>query len=353
MRVSDCTGSCPITGADKQTLPKKLGRNAGDVCGTLLCMNTIRPGHLRFGGVTQLPSLGAACSLLSALVLGGCINPTWQEGEITYAEAPTINGLQALTLNVESPKGSGPFPAIIMVHGGGWASGDLSTYDAFTKRVKRAGFVAVNINYRLSRLGDDGQPGAVWPAHVQDVRCAARWLTSNAQHLNVDPSRVGIMGDSAGGHLAMMTAYSLDDPTFDASFCKHRESVRINAVGSLFGVSDLIVAYHTGDWYIKPTIVNFLGLPDGASPESAPKRFREANPTYWVARGPRLPTYIIHGSADTLIPPAVQESFASVAQGADLDVQLEYVDGVGHGLGSDENFENACDRLLHWFEETL
>lgn len=274
-------------------------------------------------------------------------------GQYTYAEAPTTNGAKALTLNVEVPRGSGPFPALIMVHGGGWSSGDLSTYDGYASRAAAAGFVAVNINYRLSRLDADGKPAAVWPAHIQDVRCAMGWLAANADEFKVDVTRVGIMGDSAGGHLAMMSAYARDESAFDGSFCPNEGTLELKAVGSLFGASDLVVAYHTGDWYIKPTLVNFLGLPDGASPEDSSKRFREANPTYWVGRGPALPTYIIHGSADTLIPPAVQESFVSAARGAGLDVKLEYVKGVGHGLGTDANFDGACDRLLDWFEEVL
>ena len=90
-----------------------------------------------------------------------------------------------------------PIPAIICIHGGGWRDGDKGRYVKYVKSLATHGFFVASINYRLSGV-------APFPAAVEDSKCAVRWLRANAEKYNVDPERIGVWGNSAGGHLAMM-----------------------------------------------------------------------------------------------------------------------------------------------------
>lgn len=112
----------------------------------------------------------------------------------------TKRGTESLTLDAWVPDGAGPFPAVIIVHGGGFVRGDKQTYvKPLFPVLTDAGFAWFTINYRLA-------PGAKFPAPVQDVEDAVRWVMRNARQYKVDPKRVALTGESAGGHLVSYVA---------------------------------------------------------------------------------------------------------------------------------------------------
>jgi acetyl esterase/lipase len=172
--------------------------------------------------------------LLFILVFGGVF------GHILLAERiPTETGIvygvaakQQLTMDYYAPKGAGPHPAVILIHSGGFVNGDSrsssETYCA--DFLSPAGYAVFSINYRLA-------PQFSYPAPIQDVQRSIRFVRANARRWNVDPTRLALIGGSAGGYLGAMAG--LEDAKGDkaASDPVDRESARVQAVVSLYGLT--------------------------------------------------------------------------------------------------------------------
>lgn len=230
-----------------------------------------------------------------------------------------------------SPEQSGPLPAIIHFHGGGWRTGGRSSLgpqvDALDlspiERLVDAGFVVASADYRLSSV-------AHFPAQLLDAKAAVRWLRTNAAAYNVDADRIYAWGDSAGGHLASLvglTAGSAEYPGDDA------------------GISDTVAA--VAAWY-PPTDLLHMGaqrLPDavasaddpgsrealllGAQPADAPDKAAAASPiTYAGNHAP--PFFLAHGTADRFVPPAQSATLAAALEAAGADVELLLIEGADH-----------------------
>jgi acetyl esterase/lipase len=138
------------------------------------------------GPVEKPPALPAAQSVLS--------------GErVTYTASDAPAPLQA---TVTRPEGAGPFPAVVLIHGGGWTGGKPQDMAKLAERLAEQGFVAFNIAYRLA-------PGDRYPAQIDDVATALDYLRANAAALQVDPKRIGVWGYSAGAHLAALAGTRL------------------------------------------------------------------------------------------------------------------------------------------------
>ena len=110
-------------------------------------------------------------------------------------------GNEVLRLDLATPaQGAGPFPALVCIHGGSWRSGDKSWYRNQILTFAEQDYVAVSINYRLA-------PQYKFPAQVEDAKCAVRFLRAHAAEFKIDPAKLAAIGDSAGGHLALMLAF--------------------------------------------------------------------------------------------------------------------------------------------------
>src|SRR5262249_5209573 len=103
------------------------------------------------------------------------------------------NASTTLKLDLARPQGTGPFPVVIFLHGGGWISGTRKTYLPYMAEAVQAGYVAVSVSYRLA-------PADRFPAAVHDVKCAVRWLRAHSARYGIDPQRMGVVGYSAGGN---------------------------------------------------------------------------------------------------------------------------------------------------------
>lgn len=270
----------------------------------------------------------------SALSLLQCGPAQRAEGATVYAtvarpEQPAAT--RALTLDLARPSAAGPRPALIFVHGGAWAFGDLSTFRPAIAEAAQRGYVALTINYRLTDLrGADGRPLHPWPTQIRDVRCAIRWLAHNAAELHVDPQRVAIVGESAGAHLAMMAAFARDEPRFEPTECPYAENLAVKAVVSMAGPGDLHALYQQTVWWIRPRIVDLLALPDAAAASGASAVMDEASPWFYLSRGPRVALLIEQGTADELVPHTMQRRFVALAQSLGHDVTYNEIPGEGH-----------------------
>jgi acetyl esterase/lipase len=133
-----------------------------------------------------------------------------QEYEVEVREVEYLKiGGASLFARVFQPQGPGPFPAVVDVHGGAWTEGDRFGNDAINMPLARRGIAVVSIDYRMPPLG-------VYPSSVQDVNYAVRWLKANAGRFGTTPDRVGVLGTSSGGHLAVLAALKPFDARYSA-----------------------------------------------------------------------------------------------------------------------------------------
>lgn len=228
----------------------------------------------------------------------------------------TING-QELKLDIAYPKDSKKtLPAVVYIHGGGFEGGEKPTDQAVS--FARNGFVGMAIEYRLSSV-------AKFPAAVHDCKTAIRWTRANAKKYGIDPDKIGVIGESAGGYLVAMMGTSGGDGYLegDGPYGEYESSVQ--AVVDLFGPIDFAVMKDA------PTgpVAKFLGKTAQEDLELAKK----ANPiTYVDARD--APTLMIHGENDDLVPIEQSELLDDALAKAGVKTRLVSVKNAGHGFSA-------------------
>ncbi|MEO8628190.1 MAG: alpha/beta hydrolase, partial [Betaproteobacteria bacterium] len=151
---------------------------------------------------------------------------------------------QALPADIYRPDGAGPFPGVLMVHGGGWHEGKRKHMGRFSKMLARRGYVVVNIDYRLA-------PQFHFPAQIEDLREAVRWMRANAVSLKLDPMRIGAWGYSAGAHLVALLGTDNEGP-----------ATRVSAVVAGGLPSDF------SDYPDSPLIRDFIGATPAENPQA-------------------------------------------------------------------------------------
>ncbi|RSK44021.1 alpha/beta hydrolase [Hymenobacter rigui] len=146
---------------------------------------------------------------------------------VPYTEASS----RPLLLDVFYPKARRhrPAPAVLLVHGGGWRSGHRSQHHAMAQQLAARGFVAVTAEYRLS-------PEAPYPAAVQDLKTALRWLRAHARPYGLDTTRVAIWGFSAGGQLAALAGTTNADPRYETGTTYRSRSSQVQAIVDVDGI---------------------------------------------------------------------------------------------------------------------
>lgn len=248
---------------------------------------------------------------------------------------------ERLLLDVRVPVGDGPFPVAILIHGGGWSSGDKANVGSagggadispWFQPLSDAGFVWFSINYRLA-------PQHRWPACLEDVAAAIRWVKANASRYHGDPGRVALFGHSAGGHLATLAGTLADD------------SVRVQAV-----VGYAPVTNHEQDLAARGglslSLQNLLNRPKEPTPESL-GLLRAISPLNHVRPG--LPPFLLlHGDADRTVP--LQQSLDFHARLREQGVRCELIvlPGAPHRLLDWTRHSTDHDaRMIAWLREVL
>ncbi len=222
-----------------------------------------------------------------------------------------------LAMDIYSPsQKEGLFPAIIYVHGGGWYSGDKTTgagQDDIQALVNN-GYLVASIDYRLA-------PKYQFPAQIEDLQCAVRFLRSNAVLYNIDPARIGVFGDSAGGHLAALLGTSDDSDWPDNSPLPGCQSARVQAVADMFGPMDL-TRHFERQWSL--VIEHVFGTSD---PES--ENVRQASPVTYITQDDP-PFLIIQGDRDEVVAPEQSEILFNKLTSAGIPATLVSVRNSGH-----------------------
>lgn len=146
------------------------------------------------------------------------------------------HGDQGLALRLFRPVGTGPFPVVLDLHGGAWTEGDLSGCKDRDEVLANAGLAVAALDFRQA---EDG-----YPTSLVDINYAIRWLKARAGELNLDPERVGITGQSSGGHLAMLAAMRPSDPRYSAAALDVDVDARVKCVGMTWPVINSISRYN-------------------------------------------------------------------------------------------------------------
>lgn len=274
---------------------------------------------------------GASLSLLEHFAVKG------ETGErspksVTYARP----GGEELKLDVWWPSDGGANvdgtqerPAVVLVHGGGWGSGTRSKTPRWNAWFAERGYVVFGIDYRLA-------PPPRWQDAPGDVKCAVGWVKRNSDRYNVDPERIVLVGYSAGGHLALLSAYTegkhLLPPSCDV------ENTGVSAVAAFYSPTALRRLYRMKWPWSSPNVVgldatrHFLG----GTPGTVPGRYRISSPISHVDSDDP-PTYLVHGGDDRLVPLEQSELLAERLQEAGVPYRFVELPWANHG------FDHAFD----------
>jgi acetyl esterase len=238
-----------------------------------------------------------------------------------------------LTLDAWVPEGKGPFPAVIVVHGGGWEAGDKQTYvPPLFDPLKKSGFTWFTINYRLA-------PKNPFPACVDDTFTAIRWVRANAARFKTDPSRIALMGESAGGHIV--------------AYCgvKGKGATKVAAVVDFYGVHDLLK--REKERGLSKNIRQLFNITELNA--AAERKLAEASPIHSVSRG-TPPFLFIHGTKDAAVPYEQSPMMCDAIKKAGGRCEVYTVQDAPHGIGGWEknpDWQGYKVKMIEWLREAL
>jgi alpha-L-fucosidase 2 len=269
------------------------------------------------------------------LLVAAAIAPAFA-GLKTDIEYGNLAG-ESLKLDAYVPDGPGPFPAVILVHGGGWTTGDKSggprkgLMAPMHAPLEHAGFAWFSINYRLA-------PKHRYPACVEDVETAIRWVKAHAAEYRVDPKRIALSGESAGGHLVALAAVRADDST------------RLAAIVPIYGVFDMTRMVTPGT-ALRPPFAALFGRE--TADEATLAILRDASPLSKVKPG--LPPFLlVHGTADDRVPMEQSTLMQARLREARVPCELIPIKGGNHGmLGWDAIAPDFKEQIVAWLGRTL
>lgn len=209
-------------------------------------------------------------------------------------------------------------PGILMVHGGGWAYFDNDQYRPVARRFARSGYVTASVNYRLV-------PAGVFPNAVHDVACALAYFQNHADELGLDPTRVAVMGYSAGGHLATLVSVALDAPELVPD-CAEGAPSRPQAIVSGAGPMDMRELRDVA------AVRDFVG----GRREDIPEVYALASPVEHVSADDP-PMLFVHGRWDQFVSVDHSRTMRDLlrAQGVEADVLV--LAGTGHVLNPNDD----------------
>jgi acetyl esterase len=213
--------------------------------------------------------------------------------EITTEDVVYLrHGDRALNARLYKPQGAGPFPAVIDLHGGAWNSGDLSGTQGLDESLAKSGIFVASLNFRHAADG--------YPTTLIDINYAIRWLKSHARDYKIDPNRIGIAGQSSGGHLAMLAAMRPNDPRYGA--------IPLPA-GS--APADATVKAVAMSWPVINPLSRYrhaMKAEKGPNPPSFAIGMKEKHDTYWKTEAAMIegnPMLLLERGEKVPMPPAL------------------------------------------------
>jgi acetyl esterase/lipase len=262
--------------------------------------------------------------------------------DVVYGNADGVD----LKMDLAKPsKGDGPFPAVLCIHGGAWQTGSKDDFGSLIVTFAQNGYLAASAEYRMA-------PNYKWPAEIEDVKCAVRYLRAHAKELNIDPNNIYATGASAGGHLALMLGVTDPKDGLEGTGGNPQESSRVQAVANFYGPSDLrlwnaglkkdIPEQKAMLESSKKILEDFLGTSDRSSPVMAtvsPITHIDANDA---------PIITFHGTKDNIVSIDQAKLLHAVLEKAGVPQKLVIVEGEGHGWGG-ETMKDSIRQTLSFF----
>jgi acetyl esterase len=235
-------------------------------------------------------------------------------------------GDEAFLARVYQPKGTGPFPAIIDVHGGAWNGGNRENNQIIDSMLAECGFVVAAIDFRLGANG-------AYPGSIADINAGTRWLKAHLAEFNARPGGIGSIGTSSGGHMIFLSAMRPRDPRY--------MSIPVEGAEGLDGSVDYIVA----GWPIVDPLLRYnMAKAKGRQPlvdnhdrywHASEEEMAEGNPQKILERGEPVslpPALIVQGTNDDNVPSEMPPRFAEAYRKAGGELRLELFEGAPHGF---------------------
>jgi acetyl esterase/lipase len=267
--------------------------------------------------------------MLSLVALFGRIACAEDKPDIEYGRASG----ESLRLDAHIPDGRGPFPMVIMVHGGGWTSGDkhkdiTTVLEALTKSGE---FTWFSINYRMARTNH-------WPACFKDVQTAIRWARGHATEYKGDPQRMALMGYSAGGQLTCLATVQA------------KEDMRVQAVVGFAPATDMVADTERRGGLSK-SLQALFGRE--TVDDTVKTLLKEMSPINYVRPG--LPPFLfVQGDADKTVPYDQTLAFMSKLKENHVPCEIIMIKGAPHRITDWDKFDPSYkEKLVAWLEQKL
>lgn len=234
-------------------------------------------------------------------------------------------GGRALLARLYRPAGTGPYPAVLQVHGGAWVNKDRADNDFISKALAESGILVASIDFRMP-------PEAPYPASLADINLAVRWLKARARTYGSRPDWVGLFGTSSGGHQALLAAMRPNDPRYAALQLAEAPNIdaRVGFVISGWGVLDPLLRYHLAKQNGNAELVEnhhaFWGDEETMS---------EGSPPAILDRGEKAelpPALVFGGDADEWVPVETMHRLVNGWKGAGGEIELQLYPGANHGF---------------------
>jgi acetyl esterase len=288
----------------------------------------MRPMHLPgrrdfLKGLMALGTVGVSAVAANARSRSAYDPAATFEINVSEVEFRRTSAGRVLMARVYQPKGTGPFPTVLDLHGGAWNAKDRHAEEPMDRALARSGVLVVAIDMTLA-------PEAPYPACVQDANYGVRWLKTKAASWNGDPSRLGIYGSSSGGHVAELLAMRPRDPRYNAIPLAGATGVdaTVAYVAMRSPVSNPFARFQNAealkrDAMMKNTTTFFV--PWDTIHESNPQEILERR-----EKANLVPLLIMQGALDDNVLPSVQEKFASTYKAAGGDCEFHVFEGCEH-----------------------
>lgn len=231
-----------------------------------------------------------------------------------------------------NPQPGQKFPAVLIIHGGGWSGGEKRAAREINIGTTLAlnGYVGMSIDYMLANKDN---PGPTWPQNLHDCKTAVRWLRTNAERLQIDAAHIGVIGGSAGGHLATMVGLcggELDPPG--------EGDTRVQCAVDLYGP---VLCFDQRD------ITMFR-----KTRAEAPELYKQADPRSHIDKNDP-PLLILHGTADKTVAVADSEALAAAMKASGAAYQLEIIPDAPHTFHLQPKQRDLRPLVLGFFDKHL
>jgi acetyl esterase len=292
-------------------------------------MSTQRQRPIRLHLLWKHAALCGLFAVVPALAAG----TTYQ---VTTGIEYTKPGGVSVLLDAHIPEGKGPFPAVILVHGGGWTQGSrtASFIQPLFAPLDQTGFVWFSIDYRLA-------PKYAYPAAADDVEAAVRFVKQHAQQYKVNPSKIALMGESAGGHLVNLVGA--------------RNNVGLAAVVCFYGPIDMVL-WAKNKLEGKPLssdIRAFFGIQD--LDDAGWAKIHETSPRIYLSKK-TPPFLVIHGTKDEAVDYSQATLTVDLFKRIGVPCQLITVQDGVHGVinwEKEERFQAYKPQMIAWLQKEL